>query len=107
MVQFVGPPGTKRTPASLTSKPKDWYQPTFRSVMVSRDRLEQPRAYTKPTGCGIYPDDLEVPVRLGGMQPRYAGRVPQEPTRRAPGGSQTEPPASSFLVAPLASRIAP
>lgn len=36
MVQFGGPPGTKRTPAALTSKPRLRYQPTLRSVMVSR-----------------------------------------------------------------------
>ena len=90
---------------------------------LSQDRLEEPRTDAAPLCRRIDAHHFEVPVRLAGMQLRYAGRVPKKPTRRAgssararscraaesgnaPSGSQTATPTSSSPVEPLTSRMA-
>jgi hypothetical protein len=88
-------------------------------VGEGEDRLQQLRADAKPLRCRIYVDHFEIPVRLGGMQPRLLAMYwrsrraereavairPAMPGRarrwrpgdcgNVPGGSQTAVPTNS------------
>src|SRR5918994_4171325 len=57
-------------------------------VGEGEDRLQEPRADAEPLRRRVDADYLQVPVRLGGMPPGYAGRVPQEPERQPRCGGQ-------------------
>ena len=52
-----------------------------RLIRKGKNRPEEPGGDAKALRRWINADDLEIPVRLGGMQARDAGGIAQEPTR--------------------------